>query len=299
MIELAGLRKKTALHQFGRQIQRFVHLVLVVLAKGVVKLFREERFRRFGLLGDTTHFVDQICRAAFLPGQSIGQFLPLVGIAQCLARGIGHFTEFFRQLLLFLRKLPRVVAHLAHFIGELTGAFPAEIVAELLQVALGARAGGEGLRDGIVVQCFRRALHFRAGFIELLARLGHPRLVFRSVHPLVQFINVRQHLPLFFAQAPEPATDIGPGLLQRGLQFFDALVEVLLALRQFFQTAQHLKLFVLPGVLRRRCLALGFVTVFRLFQVQLVELPHGALTLLSALLTVAAARNAIFTRGKF
>src|SRR5688572_32039221 len=39
-LERAGLRKKTAIHQFRRQIKRLVRVALVGLAEGVVKLLR-------------------------------------------------------------------------------------------------------------------------------------------------------------------------------------------------------------------------------------------------------------------
>ena len=90
----------------------------------------------------------------------------------------------------------------------------------------------------------------------MLARLRHPRLILRPVHALAQFVNVGQHLPLFLPQTLEASADFLPlllrlRLLQRGLQFFDARVEVLLALRQFLQTVQHLKLLALLGILLR------------------------------------------------
>jgi hypothetical protein len=44
--------------------------------------------------------------------------------------------------------LPGIVAHAAHIVGELTGAFIAELIAELFDLAAGAGTGGDGIGDG-------------------------------------------------------------------------------------------------------------------------------------------------------
>ena len=62
-------------------------------------------------------------------------------------------------------------------------------------------------------------------------------------------------------------------LLQRRLQFLEALVHVLLALGEFLQTIERLQLLALLGILRRRGLTLGFITILRLLQVELIQLP--------------------------
>ena len=131
-------------------------------------------------------------------------------------------------------------------------------------------------------------------FVELLPGVGHARLVFGAFHSLAQLVNVRQHFLLFFAQTFQSSSNLfalslGLRLLERGLQFLEPLVQVLLALRQFLQPVQHLELLALLGVLLRRGLPLGFVTIVRLFEFQLVKLSLRALALLAAALLVAAA----------
>ena len=131
-------------------------------------------------------------------------------------------------------------------------------------------------------------------FVELLPGVGHARLVFGSFHPLPQLVNVGQHFLLFFAQTLQSAPDfltlrLGLRLLERVLEFLEPLVEVLLALGQFLEPIQHLELLALLGVLLRRGLPLGFVTIVRSFEFQLVKLSLRALALLAAALLVAAA----------
>src|SRR5207249_1228790 len=88
-------------------------------------------------------------------------------------------------------------------------------------------------------------------------------------------------------------------LLQRGLEFLDPLIEVVLSLRQFLQPAQHLELLPLLGVLLRRSLALRFVTVFGRLQFQLIELPLRAFTAPLAALLAATPRHLILARSQF
>jgi len=53
------------------------------------------------------------------------------------------------------------------------------------------------------------------------------------------------------------ALSLGLRLLKRVLEFLEPLVQVLLALRQLLEPAQHLELLALLGVLLRRGLPLG------------------------------------------
>ena len=110
------------------------------MAEHVVKLLGQQGFRGLGLLGNGAHLVEQVGHTGLLLRQLTGQIAAFVRIAQGLLFGVGQALEIPGQFLLLLGELPRVVAHLAHLVGELAGAFLAEIIAELLQVALGAGA---------------------------------------------------------------------------------------------------------------------------------------------------------------
>src|SRR6185503_8619961 len=123
-------------------------------------------------------------------------------------------------------------------------------------------------------------------------------------HPLAQFVDVGQHLLLLFAQSFQAAADllaffIGLGLLERILQFLDLFIQILLALGEFLKAIEHLQLLALFGVLLRGGLALGFVFVFVLLQVELFELALVGLLLLGlAAAAIAAAGNLVFARGQ-
>jgi hypothetical protein len=191
-----------------------------------------------------------------------------VRFTQGFLTGIGEVADFFAEVFLGLGKLLRVVAHLAHVLGELVGIFFAEIILQLLQLALGARAGGEGLGDRLLLQGFRRALDFGSRLVKLLTFLGHVGLVFGAFHPLAQFVHVREHVLLFVAEALQLLPELlaflfGFRLLEGGLKFPEPLVEVLLALGQFLEAAGDLKLFALLRGLGGRRLALRLVSIGR------------------------------------
>ena len=153
--------------------------------------------------------------------------------------------QLLRDVLLVLRKLAGLVAHLAHLLGELLGILFAELIAQLLQLPLRARAGAEGLRGLAFIKLLRRLLRLVAGLVELLARIGHGGLILLLFHALLQLIDVLDHLLLLLAQALEPplhllAFGLGLRLLHGGLQFLHLFIDVLLPAREFAQAVQHL-----------------------------------------------------------
>ena len=167
------------------------------------------------------------------------------------------------------------------------------MIAQLLELALRARAGGQRLRGRALGGGIRGALHVVAGLIQLLALLRHLRLIFGPVHALAQFIHVREHLLLLLLEPFQPALDflpflLGARLLQGRLQFFEPVVQVLLPPGQFLQTVLRLQLFPALGVPRRLRLALRFVTVLRLGHLHLLELALHLLLASAATLLVAA-----------
>ena len=145
LLELAGLAVVAAIDQFARQVERVVRLALAVLAERFVKLLREQRLDRLGLLGNPAHAVEQVGEAGSLLLELVGQFLALAGVRERLLFGLAKRFHLLANLLLLLGDLPRLIAHLAHLLGELAGVLFAEIVAQLLQILLGARAGSQRL----------------------------------------------------------------------------------------------------------------------------------------------------------
>ena len=194
---------KAVLHQIARHRQGTLRVGLRVLAKRIVELLGQERFRRFGAFTHVAHLGEQIGQRAALLLNLVHERLGLARVAQSLALRIGALLDALADFFLALRQLPRLVPHRAHFLGELVGVLLAKIIAELLQIALGPRAGGQRLRNGLFVQSLGGLLHLRSGLIKLLPGVGHAGLVFRPVHALAQFIHVREQVALFVAQAFE------------------------------------------------------------------------------------------------
>ncbi len=111
----------------------------------------------------------------------------------------------------------------------------------------------------------------------MLTFVGHARLILRLLHSLADLIHIGEHLLLFLLQPLEPTLDLfafllGFRLLQRGLELLQALIEVLLAPRKFLQAVGHRELFAAFLVLRCFRLALCFVAVLGLLQIELIEL---------------------------
>ena len=255
------------------------------------------------MLGNAADVVQKVGQAAGLLLELIGELLRLPGIGQRLVFGLGQRIQLFGEFLLLARQLARVRPHLAHLVGELAGALLPQLVAELLQVALGASAFAEGLRNRLLVQCFPGALDFGAGLVELLAGLRHGGLVLGLLHLLLQLVHVGEHLLLFFAQPFEPPADflaflVRLGFLQGVLQSLDLFVEVLLALGQFLQAVQDLELFPLFLALLRGGLALCLVAVLGVLQVELLKLLLAGLAAAAAVLA-AAFRHQEFVGGQF
>ena len=109
-------------------------------------------------------------------------------------------------------------------------------------------------------------------------------------------------MPLFIAQTLELTLNVRPLLigvrgLQGILQLTQTLVQILLPLGKLLQAIRCLQLLALLCIGRSRCLPLGFVTVFLVRHLQLIQL-----TLIWLALAVAACprpRHAIFARGQF
>ena len=164
--------------------------------------------------------MEQIREAGALLLQLIRELLALARIRQRLLLLVAERFQFLAELRLLLRHLPRFIAHLAHLVGELARTLLPEIIPQLLQLLLRARAGSERLRRLLLLQRLGRLLHVAPRLLQLLTRLRHLRLILRALHPLLQLVHIRQHLLLFLAQPFQPALDllallVGLRLLQR------------------------------------------------------------------------------------
>ena len=305
LLRLAGLRNEAAFHQFRRDVEVAVEIILTRLAQRVVELFGQQRFGRLRLLGDLPHVLREVGQRALLLRELRLQLLPLAGLRQAPPLGFPDGLQLLRDVLLILRQLPRLVAHLAHLFGELLGILFAELIAQLLQLPLRARAGAEGLRGLAVVELLRRLLRLVAGLVELLARVGHRGLVLLLFHALLQFVDVLDHFLLLLAQALEPplhllALGLGLGLLHGGLQLLHLFIDVLLPAREFAQAVQHLQLLLLAGILGLRAgLFLRLVPILRLLEIKLVDLALRARLALAFAGAALALRDHVFVRLQF
>ena len=63
-----SLGHETSAKEFARHVDRTVRLGLICFSYSIVQLFRQQRLRMLGLLGDTPHVCENICEAGFLLG---------------------------------------------------------------------------------------------------------------------------------------------------------------------------------------------------------------------------------------
>jgi hypothetical protein len=93
-----------------------------------------------------------------------------------------------------------------------------------------------------LIELLAGALQVLARIAELPALVGHPLLILRLVHAILQFVGIAKLLLLLVAQAGQLplrffALRLRPGLLKRRLRFAHLAVDFFLALRQFAQAA--------------------------------------------------------------
>ena len=240
------LGQHTLAEQFLFRFLHRVRIVLTELAHAVVKLAREERLGVFGLLGNLLGSFGELGCALFLLGELIEQFLAIRGFVQRLpllfsTESIQLLTDFF----LFTGKLAGVLAHPAEILGKLTGILFPHLFAQFLELALRARAGGERLRHRALGGGIGCLLNIIARLVELLLFIRHAGLIFRPLHPLAHLIHISEHLLLFLLETFEATFDVlflllSLRLLQRGLQFLHAFVQILLTAGQLLEPVHHL-----------------------------------------------------------
>jgi hypothetical protein len=112
-----------------------------------MQLAGDERLGLLGVLGRLLHLTEQPAELFALLAETVGDLLALAGVAELAMFGLVELLELIRQLLLSLIELARFVAHAVHVFRELAGGAFAEVVAELVEILGGARAGGDGVGD--------------------------------------------------------------------------------------------------------------------------------------------------------
>src|SRR6185369_10118908 len=89
---------------------------------------------------------------------------------------------------------------------------------------------------------------------------------------------------------------LGFRFLQRGLQFLQPFVQILLPPREFLQPVDYRELLLALLVLGSLGLALGLVTIFRLLQIELIDLALVGVAAAAAFLVPIAASDLRFAR---
>jgi hypothetical protein len=159
------------------------------------------------------------------------------------------------------------------------------------------------MRNHAFFQRFGRFADVVARLFELPVGLGHARLVFRLLHAVAKLVDVAKYFLLLVAQPLELALQLlllflGPGFFQCGLQLFQTLVQVLLALGQLLEPVEHLVVFapLLLLLLLEIGLPARFVAVFSVVEFELLELllRGAASTTAASALWLLAADDVVF-----
>ena len=125
-------------------------------------------------------------------------------------------VELFRDLLLVLVEVPRLLAHVGHFLGESIRRVLAELFADVVQLPAGAGAFGERLGESAFLQGAGGLADVLAALIDLLTSLGHPLLVLLVLHSLAELVGVAKDLLLLLAQPLELTIDLFASLWSLG-----------------------------------------------------------------------------------
>ena len=198
----------------------------------------------------------------------------------------------------------RLVLQLPHLAGKLAGGLAAEIFAQILHALLRARAGSQRLRNRLVGQLLSGALGFRTSLVQVARGLGERAGTGRLIELLPQVIDVGEHLALFIGQVFKFALNLRlllfrARLLEGRLQFAQAVIQVLLPLRQLFQAVGGLQLFLLRPGWGGRGLAFGFIAVLLKRQFKLVHLALAGLSRATPLAAAPRAGDLILMRDQF
>src|SRR5262249_1746996 len=137
----------------------------------------------------------------FLLSQLIEGLLMLRGFGKRLGPAGRVVGEFLEDVLLLPSQLTSLGSHGAEVLGDLIRAILAHLVVEVLELTLGASAGGDGLGDAALASGLLGALDVLAGLLQLAPLLGHARLVLGTIHALAEFIDIGEDL-LFFLLKP-------------------------------------------------------------------------------------------------
>ena len=115
---------------------------------------------------------DQIGQGGFLIGQLCFNGAAPGGIVQLFLLGSVQGVKIAGDLVLVRRQIAGLILHLTQLPGKLTGTLLAHVLAQVLEVLLGAGAGSQRFRDRLALHLLGGPLHVVAGLIQLLTGLG-------------------------------------------------------------------------------------------------------------------------------
>ena len=214
------------------------------------------------------HLVEEAVERLLLLGELFADLLLGLGVAERALGLLVPAVKLVGELVLLLGELAGLVPHGAHVLVEAVGRLLAHLLAEVVELPLGAGPLVEGLRDLAFVQSLGGLADLLAALLDLGALLSHPVAVFLALHPLANLVGVAKDLLFLVAKALELALGLGLGLgglggFERGLQLLEALVEVGLPTGEFGQAVDDLAVFTLLGVGLLVLLSLGRLFALR------------------------------------
>ena len=123
------------------------------------------------------------------------------GVAQSALFRVIQLFQLRGYFFLAVSQIAGTGAEMAQFFRKSTAAFFPQILPHFLKLPLGSCAGGKGLGHVPLGCGLGGVLNIFPGLLQGLFFLSEGLLVFRFFHPLVQFIDICQHLALLILQA--------------------------------------------------------------------------------------------------
>jgi hypothetical protein len=243
-LNLSRLAEEASLEELLCNVESLVRTVVSGPANRVVKLLGKEWLRFLCLLDSLLHPLEKVTQLALLLFDAFLDLFPLSLVAEGRSLGAVQIGKAFSKIFLVSVQLLRSGSHVSHLLLELTRRSAAKLVAEFLELALGAGAFRRGPGHLPFTEGFGSPTHVVPRLAELIACFCHAPLVIRFIHTLGQFVGIAKDPLLLIPQALELALNFLSLLFiasfcQRRLQFLQSLVQIGLPARQFAQTVEH------------------------------------------------------------
>jgi hypothetical protein len=278
----AGLVDETSVDQGSSDVQGVFHPFLPRLAERVVEPLGHQRLGLFGLFDRPPHVFQELPQVLGLLLEALADLFLLCRIAEPLGLRscLVEVAETLGQLIFVLVEPLGVVAELPDLFGEPVGGLPAELLAHLLELPLGAGAAGNGPGDLPFAEGLGRLPDVLPRLFEVLAGLRHPLVVLRLLHLLAELVGVAEDLLLLLAEPLKLPLDLlalllGLRLLEGRLEFPRPLVQVGLPAGQIAEPVEYLAILLLGllgPLVGNACLPLGFIAVLGVAELELLKL---------------------------